>query len=51
MKRLASVITTVGSLLMLTACLTAPQSEGDRLQSVGEHTLDGIDTTGLDALQ
>lgn len=51
MKRHAIVVAALGTMFALSACMTPSQSEGDRLQRVGEQTVEGLDTTGLGALQ
>jgi len=51
MRQLASISAVLGTLLFLAACVTPAETEDDRLQRVGEQAVQGIDTTGLEALQ
>ncbi len=51
MKNLTSCIAAIATLFLLSACVTPSESEGDRLQRVGEQSIEGLDTSGLEALQ
>ncbi len=51
MRSVFSIITALCAMVTLSGCMTPSQSEGARLQGVGEQTVSGIDTTGLGALQ
>lgn len=51
MPRRVSSAALVLAAVILSACETPYESSDDRLQRVGEATVQGIDTTGLDALR
>jgi len=51
MKRILTLLAVVGATFAVSACQPSYETEGDMLQRVGEETVQGIDTSGLGALQ
>jgi hypothetical protein len=51
MGKLGKIISLCAAFLVVSACAPAYESEGDRLQRVGEQSLEGIQTSGLENLE